>query len=289
MTRLAPPLFVLLWATGFIGARAGMPYAEPGTFLAIRFALAFALMAAIAVALGAHWPRKRAALNALAVGALVHGVYLGGVFWVVRHGMPAGVAAVIVGLQPLVTAGLAAGLIGERITWRQRAGLALGLAGVVMVLWPNLDVTGSGITAATIGACALACLAVSAGTVLQKATGAASDLRAGTALQYLGALVPVAFLTLFETREVAWNGQLVFAMAWLVLVLSLAAVFLLMWLIREGSVASASALFFLVPGVASVMAWLLFGETLGPWQIAGIVLSAVAVRMAANSSVRRPS
>ena len=257
-----------------------MPFAEPGTFLAIRFALAFVLMAAIALLVGAEWPRRRAALAALGVGALVHGVYLGGVFWAVRQGMPAGVSAVIVGLQPLVAALLAAALLGEALRPRQVTGLALGLAGVVMVLWPKLDVAGSGIGAATIGACALACVSVSAGTVLQKASGAASDLRSGTALQYLGALVPVAALAAFETNAVVWNGQLVFALAWLVLVLSLAAVFLLMWLIREGSVASVSALFFLVPGVAAVMAWALFGETLGPWQIAGLALSALAVRLA---------
>ena len=120
--------------------------------------------------------------------------------------------------------------------------------------------------------------------MLQKATGQASDLRAGTALQYLGALVPVGVLSLFETNEVAWNGQLVFALVWLVLVLSLAAVFLLMWLIREGSVARVSGLFFLVPGVASIMAWALFDEVLGPFQIVGIALSALAVWLATSSA-----
>ena len=280
VTRLAPPLFVLLWATGFIGARAGMPYAEPGTFLSIRFALAFAAMTLIAIALGATWPRGRRVGWAVLVGILVHGIYLGGVFWAVRRGMPAGVAAVVVGLQPLLTALLAGWLLGESITRRHRIGLALGLVGVVLVLAPRLDVTGSGITPATIGATALACLAVTAGTVLQKAKGAASDLRAGTALQYLGALVPVGLLSLFETREVAWNAELAFALGWLVIVLSLGAVLLLMWLIENGSVAKVSTLFFLVPGVAALMAWALFGETLGPWQLAGMALTAAAVRLA---------
>ena len=281
-------MFVLLWATGFVGARAGMPHAEPGTFLAIRFVIAFVLLAAIAVAFGAVWPRGRAAGSALAVGVLVHGVYLGGVFWAVRNGMPAGVAAVVVGLQPLFTALLAGWWLEEPITQRHRIGLGLGLAGVVLVLAPKLDVTGSGITTATIAATVAGCLAVTVGTVLQKATGAASDLRAGTALQYLGALVPVSILMAFETREVAWTGELVFALAWLVLVLSLAAVFLLMWLIREGSVAKVSALFFLVPAVAAVMAWALFGETLGGWQILGMGLSAVAVWLATGGAGARP-
>lgn len=294
--QAVPALFVVLWATGFIGARAGMPHAEPGTFLAMRFALALVLLAGIAFVLRAPWPRGRAAWGALVVGALVHGIYLGGVFWAVRHGMPAGVAAVIVGLQPVVTTALAGGWVGarlgldERVGARHWVGLALGVVGVVLVLWPKLDlqpdlgldVSGSGITPSTIGACALACLAVSLGTVLQKRVGATVDLRSGTALQYGGALVPVGLLALTETNAVSWTGELVFALLWLTLVLSLGAVFLLMWLIREGSVARVSALFFLVPTVAALMAWALYGEALGPIQIAGMALTAIAVWLGAR-------
>ena len=285
MTRLAPPLFVLLWASGFVGARAGMPHAEPGTFLAMRFAIAFALLGAIAVLLRAPWPTGRDAAGTVVVGALVHGLYLGGVFWAVREGMPAGVVAVVVGLQPLLTALLAGWWLGEPVGVRHRVGLALGLLGVTLVLAPKLDVAGSGIGPATIAAALLATAAITVGTVLQKRLGATVDLRAGTALQYLGALLPVGLLMLSETRQVEWTGQLWFALAWLVLVLSLAAVFLLMWLIRHGSVARVSMLFFLVPGVAALMAWALFGETLGPWQLLGMALSAVAVWLA--SAARR--
>ncbi len=283
----APGAFVLLWATGFIGARAGMPHAEPGTFLAMRFALAFALMGALAALSGAPWPRGRMALGTMAVGALVHGLYLGGVFWAIRHGMPAGVAALIVGLQPVLTVALAGGWLGERAGGRQWAGLALGVAGVVLVLWPKLDVAGSGIDAATVAACAFACLSVSLGTVLQKRIGAGIDLRSGTALQYVGALVPVGVLALSETRRVAWTGELVFALAWLTLVLSLGAVFLLMWLIREGSVARVSSLFFLVPGVAALLAWAFYGEALGPVQIGGMAMTALAVRLGDGGVARR--
>lgn len=283
MTRLAPPLFVLLWATGFIGARAGMPYAEPGTFLAMRFAIAFALLAAIATLARASWPGRREAGFSVIVGMLVHGIYLGGVFWAVREGMPAGVAAAVVGLQPLLTASLAGWWLGEPVTVRHRIGLILGLVGVALVLAPKFDVGGSGITPATIAATLLATVAITLGTVLQKRIGAIGDLRSGTALQYLGALLPVGLLMLFETRRVEWAAELVFALAWLVLVLSLAAVFILMWLIRQGSVARVSTLFFLVPGVAALMAWGLFGETLNPWQLVGMSLTAIAVWLASGT------
>jgi len=278
--RLAPPVFVVLWATGFIGARAGMPYAEPGTFLFLRFSLAFFVLAGLVVLARASWPRGRKALQALAVGMLLHGVYLGGVFWAVREGMPAGVVAVVVGMQPILTAILAGWLLGETITTRHRIGLLLGVFGVVLVLYPKLNFNGVGITPATIGASFLACLGVTLGTILQKATGGAGHIRSGAALQYLGALAPVGLLALFETRQVTWNGELVFALAWLTFVLSVGAVFLLLWLIREGSVASVSTLFFLTPAVAALFAWALFGETLGPVQLIGMALSAGAVWLA---------
>jgi len=284
--RLAPPVFVVLWATGFIGARAGMPYAEPGTFLFLRFSLAFVVLAGLVLLARASWPRGRKALQALAVGMLLHGVYLGGVFWAVREGMPAGVVAVVVGMQPILTAILAGWLLGETITARHRLGLVLGVFGVVLVLYPKLSFSGVGITPATIGASLLACFGVTLGTILQKATGGAGHIRSGAALQYLGALVPVGLLALFETRQVTWNGELVFALAWLTLVLSVGAVFLLLWLIREGSVASVSTLFFLTPAVAALFAWALFDETLGPVQVIGMILSAGAVRLASAKRTR---
>lgn len=262
-----------------------MPYAEPGTFLVMRFCLAFALMAIIALLVQAQWPRGRDAGLALLVGMLVHGVYLGGVFWAVRNGMPAGVAAVVVGLQPLLSAILAGWWLGERITKQHKVGVALGLTGVVLVLAPKLDVLNSGITSDTIAATLLATLSITLGTVLQKKVSVVSDLRSVTALQYLGALLPVGLLMLFETRSIQWTGELIFALVWLVMVLSLAAVFLLMWLIRQGSVAQVSTLFFLVPSVSAVMAWLLFDEMLNYWQLCGMVLTAIAVWLASGAIV----
>ena len=283
--RLAPVVFVCLWATGFVGARLGMPYAEPATFLALRFAIAFVLLGAIGFAFKAQWPKGRDVFHVMLVGAFVHGIYLGGVFWAVRNGMPAGISAVIVGLQPVLTAFLAFGLLGEAITKWHWVALPIGLIGVALVLLPGTDISSTGITVATVTASGLSVVAMAIGTIYQKRFATQTDLRTGTALQYVGALVPtLTFALLFESFSIQWNAQSIFAMAWLVLVLSLAAVFLLMWLIREGSVARVSSLFYLVPAVAALMTWFLFDETLLPIQIIGMTLCATAVALAAFRS-----
>jgi len=280
--RLAPLVFVCLWATGFVGARLGMPHAEPGSFLAIRFAIAFLVLALFAMFMKAPWPRGRAIFHVMFVGALVHGLYLGGVFWAVRNGMPGGVSAIVVGLQPLLAAILAGVWLKEEITSRHWLGLIIGIVGVCMVLLPRLDLSGSDVNNATMLACCISVVAISAGTIYQKRFATQTDLRTGTALQYVGAFFPtVLFSMFFESFQIDWNGESLFAMAWLVLVLSITAVFLLMWLIREGSVAKVSSLFFLVPAVAAMMTWILFDERLTPIQIGGMVLCALAVALAA--------
>ena len=279
--RLIPALFVVLWATGFIGARFAMPWAEPFTFLAARFALAFAILAVLAVALGSRWPGPRAALHAAVAGALMHGIYLGGVFWAIRHGMPAGLSALIVGLQPIITAVLAGPLLGERILPRHWAGLAAGFAGVVVVLAPKLGELGGGVTAVTLAACLAAVVGMSAGTIWQKRHATGGSLVTGTCLQYAGAaLVMVIASFAFETRQFTLNGELVFAMAWLVLVLSIGAIFLLMVMIRDGEMSKVASLFYLVPAATAVIAWALFGEELSLLQIAGMALATFGVGLA---------
>ena len=286
--KLIPTAFVLLWATGFIGARYAMPWAEPFTFLAARFGLAFLILAAIALAIGAWRMARRDILYSLAAGGLMHGVYLGGVFWAVREGLTAGLSALIVGLQPLITAVLAGIFLGEEILPRHWAGLAAGFAGVVIVILPKL---GSGLDAVTLPMLAAALLAVagmSAGTVLQKKFGAARNLVMGTAWQYVGATVLMAAGSLaVETHTVVLTGQLVFAMAWLVVVLSIGAIFLLMIMIREGEMAKVSSLFYLVPAVTAVMAWFLFGESLNWVQIAGMALATFGVGLATSQPPTR--
>ncbi|EBU7498278.1 EamA family transporter, partial [Salmonella enterica subsp. enterica serovar Typhi] len=142
LNKFVPGLFVLLWATGFIGARYAMPWAEAFAFLGVRFVLAFILLATLMLVLGAKWSSRQQATNAIIAGVLTHGVYLGGVFWSIQHGLPAGISALIAGLQPLVTALLAAWLLGDRLGRRQWLGLGIGLVGVIIVLWPKLGVAG---------------------------------------------------------------------------------------------------------------------------------------------------
>jgi drug/metabolite transporter (DMT)-like permease len=287
MKRLIPPLFVVLWATGFIGARYAMPWAEPFTFLGARFVIAAIIFALLIAALGARRLPGRTALHVAGAGALMHGVYLGGVFWAIHKGMPAGLSALVVGLQPLITAVLAGQFLGEKIEPRHWLGLGIGLAGVVIVLWPKLGVAGSGITAATLGASVLSVIAISAGTIWQKRHGSGGDLVTGTFWQYVGgAVVAVLASLLFETRTVVLNGELAFAMAWLVLVLSVGAIFLLMILIRDGEMSKVGSLFYLVPAVTALMAWVLFDESLTPVQIAGMAVTMLGVGLATARSPR---
>lgn len=283
----APLVFVVMWATGFVVARLSAPHADPLSFLAIRFPIAGLLFAAIALALGAPWPGRRAALHASVAGAFLHGGYLGPVYWAVAHGMPAGVSALIVGLQPLMTAVLAAWLVKEAISLRHWAGLAVGILGVALVVWPKLHMglTG-GITPLTIAVNVFGALSIAFGTVYQKRFATALNLASGGAWQYVGAsAVVLGFALTMEDFRFDGSFNAWFALGWSVLVLSLGAITLLMLLIRHGGVARVSSLIFLVPGVSALMAYGLFGETLSPVQIAGMVVCAGAVLIV----TRRPS
>ncbi|WP_097278378.1 DMT family transporter [Caenispirillum bisanense] len=279
--RAMPVLFVLLWSTGFIGAKFGLPYAEPFTFLFIRFAAVLVLLAPLAVAARGGWTGWRAAGHQLVTGALVHGVYLGGVFWAIEQGLSAGVAALVVGVQPLLTAVAVGPLLGERVTGRQWLGLVLGLGGVGMVVGEKLVGTGVGALdpVALVGA-VLALLGITAGTLYQKRFGGGIDLRLGTFIQYVAAAAVVGVAALaVETRAVQWTGEFVFALGWLVVVLSLGAISLLMMLIRRGEAARTASLFYLVPPVTAVTAWGLFGETLGPVALVGMGVAVAGVAL----------
>lgn len=279
----APWLFVLLWSTGFIGARLGLPFIEPFTFLAIRFAIAAVLLAALALAVHAPWPRTRGQLVPIAVaGLLLHAGYLGGVFFAVDRGMTAGLSALIVSLQPVLTAVIARRTLGEQVTGRQWAGLGLGLVGVTLVLSEKLFAPAAApvVTAGGLAACLIALVSTTAGTLYQKRYGAEMPLLAGTALQYVAAgaaLLPLALL--FETRVVVWAPQLIVAMAWLVLVLSLGAILLLMILLRMNTAARVASLFYLVPPATAVEAFLIFGERLGPTALLGLLIASLGVAL----------
>lgn len=282
LARVAPALFVVLWSTGFIASKLGGPYAEPFTFLSVRFLIVMAILAPVALAFSAPWPSGPAAVHSIVVGALIHGAYLGGVFWAIRNGLPAGVSALIVSLQPVLTAVLAATLLGERITSRHRGGLALGLLGAALVVAPKLELAieagGTGINAATVGSCLVALFGMTLGTIYQKRFSTKADLRTGTALQFVGALAVTGPLALMvESRDIVWSPSFIVALAWLVIVLSIVSISLLMLLIRENAVARLSGLFYLVPAVTAGMAYLMFGETLTLLQLGGVALVMGAV------------
>ncbi|MEW5728026.1 MAG: DMT family transporter [Pseudomonadota bacterium] len=282
-----PGLFVVLWSTGFIGAKFGLPYAEPFTFLALRFTLVIALLAAVAAATRAPWPRDQRLLGHLAVsGVLVHGVYLGGVFAAIDRGLPSGLTALIVGLQPVLTAMAAGRWLGESVSLRQWLGLALGLGGVALVLSTRLTVVaGAPLNWGGVAFAVAALLGITAGTLWQKRHCTGMDLRTGAVVQYLAALMPMLAAALaFETMDIRWTGDFVFALAWLVLVLSVGAISLLMTLIRLGEAARTASFFYLVPPVTAVMAWALFDEALSPLALAGMAVAALGVALVVRRS-----
>jgi len=282
LDQAVAPVFVLIWSTGFIGARYGMPYAEPATFLVLRFGGVLALMIPLVLVVRIPWPSRRRAAHIAVAGILIQGGYLLGVFEAIRQGMGAGLAALIVGLQPVLTAVLGS-LVRERITRRQWLGLALGLAGVTLVVWERLSL--SGLSFLSVAAATGALLSITGGTLYQKRFAPVFDLRMGSVIQFGAALllvVPVALI--FETRDVAWTGPLVGALLWSVVALSLGATSLLFLLIRRGAATKVASLMYLTPGVTAIMAWILFDENLSPIMAVGMLVTAAGV-----ASMLRPS
>lgn len=276
VTWLFPGLFVVLWSTGFIGAKLGLPYAEPFTFLSLRFLFVLAILLPLCWLFKAPWPNRQGTVHMAVAGVLMQGGYLGGVFASMHQGMPAGVSALITGLQPVFTAVLGGWLLQERTTPRQWAGLALGLLGVLLVVGDRIAVQGLGVPAILLSGLALA--SITLGTVWQKRHGGAIDLRTGAAIQFAAAAVVLApFAFLLETRNVRWTGEFVFALAWLVLVLSFGAIFLLLYLIRHGAATRVASLFYLVPPTTALIAWPLFGESYSTLAAAGMGLGMLAV------------
>ncbi len=291
MSRLAiaaaPALFVLLWSTGFIGARFGLPYIEPLTFLAVRMLFVVAIIGAIALVANTRWPSGAEVGHSLMAGAMVHGLYLGGVFTAIRQGVPAGISALIPGLQPILTSTIANRFMGEPVTHTQWVGLALGLGGVVLVLH-NHEMVAAG---SIIGwlASFVSLIGITLGTLYQKRYCGGIDWRAGNLVQYVGAGTLFwlgAFR--FETRVINWSGELIFAMSWLVIVLSIGAVGLMYWLIRRSAATGFASLFYLVPAVTALLAFILFGERLDGLSILGMLVCAAGV-MLVNRGAAKPT
>jgi drug/metabolite transporter (DMT)-like permease len=274
---------VILWSTGFIAARYGLPYAPPLRFLLLRFTLVATLMAIVALATRAPWPPGWRAVGHLAVASwLVNGVYLGGVFVSIAHGMPAGTSAMLVGLQPVLTVFLARAWLGERVAARQWLGLVAGLAGVWLVVRHKIAPGSDPLSLAPIVA---ALVGISVGTLYQKRYVSAFDLRTGAVVQFAAcAIVYLPLVAWTQPPPIDWTPSFAFALAWSIVVLSAGAISLLYWLLRHGAAADVAGLFYLVPPVTALMAWWMFDEMLGTTAFAGMALIAVGVALARRAS-----
>ncbi|TSE22982.1 DMT family transporter [Tepidimonas aquatica] len=279
--RAMPAVFVLIWSTGFIVARYGMPHAPPMTFLAWRYALSIAAFGVWVALARVPWPRQRAQWGHLAVtGVLMHAGYLGGVWAAVKAGMGAGLSALIVGLQPVLTA-VWLSATGGRVAPRQWLGLVLGFVGLVLVVWHKFGHGGPGDSATPLNLAyaVAALLAITAGTLYQKRYLQPCDVRTANTVQLGAALLVTLPLALLEAEPMHWNAQSAGAMAWSVLGLTLGGSSLLYLLIQRGAAASVTSLMYLVPPCTAVLAWVLFGEPITPTTLAGTALTALGVAL----------
>ena len=272
----APGLFVILWASGFIGAKLGLPYAEPLTFLFLRMFGAVLLLGAITFYARPKWPKRTGILDSCAIGVFMHALYLGGVYISIANGLPAALSALIVGLQPLLTSTIANRLLGERVVARQWGGLLLGIVGVYLVVQDKAT-TGAATSLAWL-ASLVALLSITFGTIYQKRFGSGIDWRPGMLIQYGAAGILFALGAMaFETRIVHWTPEFLFALCWLVILLSFGAIWLLYFLISRAAATRVVSLFYLTPPVTALMAWALFNERLAVGALVGMVFCAVGV------------
>ncbi len=272
-----PAIFVLFWSTGFIGGKLGLQSAAPFTFLLYRFLIVIALLLPLAIILRAPWPSRRALLPIAIGGVLVHAGYLGAVVAGLSLGVEAGVGALLAGLQPVLTAVLAAPFLGEQINGRQWAGFALGFLGVVLVVWEKLGL-GLG-TPLGMFFSFTAVIFMTAGTLWQKKFGGAMDLRTGSIVQFAASAIVVLPLAALEGFRAEWTPSFIFALGWLSLVLSVGTITILFTLIRRGAAAEVASLFFLVPPTTALLGWLIFDERLAALSFVGMALVVVAVAM----------
>src|SRR3954465_8751798 len=273
--RAAPAIFVVLWSTGFVATKYVVNNADPLTYLAIRMALVVVLMAVIVAVVRPRWPDRIGIFHSAVAGILVHGFYLGGTAVAISHSIPAGLSALIPGLQPILTSTIANRWLGERVAPMQWAGLLLGLAGVVLILHnrPMGGDAGWGWLASGVSL-----VSITLGTLYQRRYCNAIDWRAGNLVQYVAVTILFGIgAWLFENNVVRWTTEFILALSWLAVVLSIGSIGLLYWLIRRSAATSVASLFYLVPAVTAVMAYVLFGERLDGIAIAGMIACAAAV------------
>ena len=280
-----PVVFVFLWSSAFVGIRFGLPYAEPFTFLAWRFLLAASILLLVAWRLRSRWPSHLSDYaHIIFCGVLIHGIYLGGVFEAVYRGVPVGVCALILGTQPLITAVLVQPFVGEKVSQRQWLGFIGGALGVALVVTEQLDVFGRDLFG--MGLCLMSVVAISIATIYQKRYCSEMDLGSGAFLQFLAAGILMLLLSfLLESGRVQWSGEFLFALTWLVLIVSLGAMTLLWVMVKQNAAVNVASLFFLVPPLALIMMWLFFDETLGLQAIAGMIIIATSVAIITRAQV----
>jgi drug/metabolite transporter (DMT)-like permease len=284
----APVIFVLLWSTGFVGAKYILPYAEPFVFLTIRYFFATLILVLIAKAMGESlritWPQVK---QSMLVSVFLHVIYIGGVFYAVFIDIPAGITAVIVSLQPILVSVLAIPLLGEKLSYRQVFGLLLGFVGILFLLSPKLlegDLL-TGFSTLGIICCVIALLGTTIGYLLQKKGGADIPFLAGTAVQFATSTVIFAIASLiFEPLKVDITLEFVLALSWIVLALSIGSIFLLFYLLRNDSASSVSSLYYLVPPLAAVQAYFFFDERIKGIGLVGMALAALGTLIVTRNS-----
>ena len=290
--KVIPWIFVWIWSTGFLAAKFGLPYAEPFTLLLYRFIFTLLFLLIVIRFKKSPWPKSKIAfLHLMVAGALIHGVYLGGVFQAIKWGMPAGLSAMIIGLQPLSMALMAGILLKERVSKRQWLGLIIGLLGLYLVLFERLDLTSElafdGFPIWAVIAVIASLFGISVGAVYQKRFCSDMDLISGTWIQYFSALMLcTCIVLLFETGEVSWTGPFILTLAWQVLALSVGAILLLMTMIKQGAAASVGSYFYLVAPLVAIQAWFLFEETISFISIAGVVLISFGVAITSSKELK---
>ncbi len=277
--NFAPAIFVLLWSTGFIGSKYGIPFAEPFTLTFVRMVAVVSILSVISLATRAPWPTSMRAVAHIAVaGLLVHATYLSGVLYAITLKLPLGFVAMVAGLQPVLTAVLAQLLLDERLNVKQWLGMALGMVGVALVIVSKYAL---GTTNwAALGVAGIALAGITLGTLYQKRFCANMDLRTGGVIQYSATGVVVLLLAMiFETMKIDWTPQFMFSILWLAVVLSIGAISLLYVMIRRGAASKVASLFFLTPSVTAVMAFVLFGESIAWLGVAGLFVTAAGVAL----------
>jgi drug/metabolite transporter (DMT)-like permease len=272
---LIPAIFVLIWSSGFIIARFGMPHSEPMTFLFLRFVGVLLVMVPIVLVVRPAWPAWPQIRHISLAGLLLQAGYLGGVWAAVRHGMSAGLVALMMGLQPILTAWLSA-LVQERISVRQWAGLALGFGGVGLVVWTKLSLASLSLVSLSLALVGL--VSITAGTLYQKRFCPDFDLRAGSVIQFaVSAVACLPFIVLFESSDIQWHPELIGALVWAIFGLSIGGISLLFLMIRRGAATEVTSLLYLTPPTTALMAWMLFAEPITLEMVLGTLLTVIGV------------